>query len=77
MNIPVDKKLLKRLKILCRVIKRNKNEPKKFRKLCKNAKLLASVMLKSCIISWEFIHDEQGREVRLEKHKKRKKKKKK
>ena len=67
MNIPIPKSMLKRIKVIKKLIKKDKGLGKSFKQKCATTKGLIVEMLVEGTNRWEFIHDDQGREVRRKK----------
>lgn len=72
MNITLGSTLLSRLKKLKKMIKKG-DEPKLFKKRCKNVKGIIQEMILQGVSKWEFIHDYEGRQKRINKYLKEKK----
>ena len=80
MNIKISSKLLKRLKKVRKIIKRNKTDGKvfkKFKKKCKTIPGLVEQIVLDQVVAWEWRYDDKARKIRRKKILKLKKKKKK
>lgn len=72
----VSKKVMKELKYLKKVIKKNDVLPEDFKKSCKNVKRLIQSIIEREVKAWTWRYDNSAREKRVQKIKKLKKMKK-